>query len=363
MESSDKPTTHHTSGIHREGSAVTTVISRDTTLIISQDYELFFHRSGTIEKCLFEPCDALLRSARNHGYRITFYVDAGMLLRMQACSHGHRSLSTDVDRIRKHLTGIVDAGHDIGLHIHPHWEDTRFVDGEWVFENTRYQLRDFSRDEAADIVVRYVKAVHEACGVAPVSYRAGGFCIESFDRIGPSLRDAGIEVDSSVVPGAYLKDADKGFDFRQVAAQDWWSFESSPDVPHEGGGFLEIPVTPQKLPFLYYWRRLIGKLEHRAAPQIFGDGAAKRIGRAEVLRRLAGLSRVAEMSVDDPKAVELERLAGQPPARRLCHIMGHPKNISLKSLICLEKVLQSRGVERFESVATAAKLIRAGRLN
>jgi hypothetical protein len=339
------------------------MISRETTVILSQDYELFFHRSGSIEKCLFEPCDALLSSARSHGYRITFYVDAGMLFRMQACSRRHPRLSIAFDRIRKHLAEIVEAGHDIGLHIHPHWEDTRFVDGEWGFENTRYQLRDFSDDEVADIVARYAKVLSEACGVAPASYRAGGFCIESFDRIGPLLRDAGIEVDSSVVPGAYLEDRDKGFDFRQVAARDWWFFEKSPQVSHEGGTFLEIPVTPQTLPFSYYWRRLAGKVGHNAAPQIFGDGAAKRIGRTEVLRRLAGLSRVAEMSVDDPKAVELERLAGQRPARRLCHIMGHPKNLSLKSLKCLEKMLQSRGVERFENVATAAKLIRAGQLN
>ena len=52
-------------------------------LILSQDYELFFQRSGTIEKCLFEPCDALLKFAVSHGVRFTFFVDAGMLLAMQ----------------------------------------------------------------------------------------------------------------------------------------------------------------------------------------------------------------------------------------------------------------------------------------
>jgi hypothetical protein len=339
------------------------VISQDTTLILSQDYELFFQRSGTIEKCLFEPSDALLRSARNHGYKITFYVDAGMLFRMQVCARSHRRLSVDFDRICRHLSEIVDAGHDIGLHVHPHWEDARLTDGGWDFNNTRYQLREFSGDEAADIVARYIKVLGEASGMTPTSYRAGGFCVEPFDIISSRLLNAGIDVDSSVVPGAYLKDADKGFDFRRIAASDWWYFEESPAVPRQDGRFLELPVTSQELPFWYYWGRLFARLGGNAEPCAFGDGAAKRIGKVEVLKRLAGLSRVAEMSVDHPKANQLERLAGQLPARRICHIMGHPKNLSNKALILLEQMLRSRGVKHFENVATAAQLIRGGQLN
>jgi hypothetical protein len=338
------------------------VINAETTLILSQDYELFFHRSGTPEKCLFEPCDALLENARKNGYKITFYVDAGMLVRMQDCARQHKRLASDFDRVRRHLRTIAGAGHDIGLHIHPHWEDTRIVNGRWAFENTRYQLRQFSDDEARDIVARYTRALGEACGVAPTSYRAGGFCIEPFEKIGAALLAAGIDVDSSVVPGAYLEDSDKGFDFRGIAADGWWNFERSPAVAEQGGRFLEIPVTPQKLPFSYYWGRLAEKLARRPEPRVFGDGYAKRIGKREILRRLAGLSRVAEMSVDNPKVQELERVAGEPPERRLCHIMGHPKNISLNSLLLLEKVLRDRGVMNFENVATIARRIRTGQL-
>lgn len=338
------------------------MISKDTTLILSQDYELFFHRSGTIEKCLFEPCDALLQSARNHGYKITFYVDAGMLVRLQSCARSHRQLATDLDRVRRHLTGLVGAGHDIGLHIHPHWEDTRFVDSRWAFENTRYRLSEFSDDEAADIVNRYARFLGEVCGMAPTSYRAGGFCVEPFGKIAASLLEAGIDVDSSVVPGAYLRDPDKGFDFRKIRASDWWFFEESPAVSRQDGKFLEIPVTPQHMPFWYYWGRMFSKLGRNTEPFVFGDGAGKRIGKQEVMRRLAGLSRVAEMSVDDPKANELERLVSRRPARRICHIMGHPKNLSVKSLLLLDKALKSQGVVQFANVAGAARLIRAGEL-
>ena len=53
-------------------------------LVVSQDYELFFHKSGSIEKCLFEPTDLLLDFADELGMKVTFFVDAGMLCRMSA---------------------------------------------------------------------------------------------------------------------------------------------------------------------------------------------------------------------------------------------------------------------------------------
>ena len=339
------------------------MISNDTILILSQDYEVFFNKSGTLEKCLFEPCDALLRSARRLGYRITFYVDVGMLWRMQQLAPDYRRLACDFERVRRHLRGIAAAGHDIGLHIHPHWEDTLVEDGRWRFSDTRYHLGQFTADEAADIVRRYAALLGETCGAAPASYRAGGFCVEPFSSIAEPLLDAGIDVDSSVVPGASLRDDDKGFDFRRVPSRDWWAFDESPAVPKDGGRFLEIPITPQQLPLRYYWDRVLDRLRRSRKDEVFGDGDGKRIGKPEIVRRLLGSSRVAELSVDHAKAAGLERLPDRHPPRRLCHVMGHPKNLSLKSLSALEKIIEGRGLRRFESVASAARLIRAGELN
>lgn len=335
------------------------MITRDTVLVLSQDYELFFHRSGTIDKCLFEPCAALLESAGRYGYRITFYVDAGMLVRMQALAPTHPRLGTEADRIRKHLEQIARAGHEVGLHVHPHWEDTRWAGGEWQFAGTRYSLREFADDEVADIVARYARVLADACGEPPVSYRAGGFCVEPWERLGPALLACGIDVDSSVVPGAFLDDPVKGFDFRAAPRDACWRFGASPCVPEADGRFLEIPVTPQRLPFGYYWGRLAEKVTGRRRGRPFGDGTGKPVGRAEVLRRLAGASREAELSIDEPKVLTLPRLAATGPAVPLWHVMGHPKNLSRRSLEMFENTLRARGIERFETVAGAARRLRA----
>ena len=137
----------------------------------------------------------------------------------------------------------------------------------------------------------------------------------------------------------------------------------TPDSFSDGGRFLEIPITPQKLPVPYYWDRVLDKLWRNRKDGVFGDGAAKRIGKPEIVRRLLGSSRIAELSVDHPKVTGLGRLPRRHPAMRLCHVMGHPKNLSLESLSMLEKLIEERGLQRFEHVASAARLIRAGDLN
>lgn len=337
----------------------TSMNSKDSMLLLSQDYELFFGASGSVEKCLFEPCDALMQVAARRGLKITFFVDIGMLLCMDRLTASERGLASTSGKIRSHIGRLVAAGHEIALHIHPHWEDTGYSDGDWDFSATRYRLADFGDEEAADIVGRYAACLAEVAGAPATAYRAGGFCIEPFLQIRSALLDAGVTVDSSVVPGASLDDTVKGFDFRAAPSAAWWTFDQSPLQEASGGRFLEVPVSTQRLPAGYYWQRLLRRLSRRPHGQSFGDGSSKRIGRAEILRRLAGLSRTAELSTDDPKAAQLAEAcaSGAPP---ITHVMGHPKLLSRRSLEQLEEFVQRAAFDRFETVGGAASAVRRG---
>lgn len=322
-------------------------------LILSQDYELFFHRSGTVERCLFEPCDALLGMADTLGLKITFFVDAGMILSMQ------RHAVATADRVRTHVASLAAAGHEIALHVHPHWEDTHLVDGAWDFSSTRFQLRDFSDQEAAEIVASYASCLGDLAGQSPTSYRAGGFCVEPFEKIRTALLDAGISIDSSVVPGARVRGADKGFDFRGAPTEEeWWFFDESPAIPKERGPFLELPIPTQTLPRFYYWKLIPAKVLKRPADN-FGDGYAKKPGTKEIFRRLAGLSRRAEMSIDYAQVDYLLAARNLRKRRKLLQLMGHPKMISPHSLDVLQDYVAQTGIHHFETVASVAGLIRS----
>jgi len=332
-------------------------------LLVSQDYELFFRQSGSVEKCLIEPTDILRDFARTVGMRITFFVDAGMLCRMQDLAHGNLPLEKDLSRIKQHIESLHSDGHEIGLHVHPHWEDTKWTDGAWDFSGSRYQLRDFSSDEISDIVARYSMALKELCDGEVSSYRAGGFCVEPFEVLGKVLQENGITVDSSIVPGARLDDDDKGFDFRRVPQKSWWYFEDSPTMPTSNGSFLEIPITAMVLPFHHYWGRAFERVLKRRPVGVIGDGSSKAIGKKEIIRRLVGAGRVSELSLDAPKAGQLNSPRVLRQNRNIWKVMGPPKLLGKSSIEALRKFIDRKEIQRYDSLAGIAAAIRAGTLS
>ncbi len=328
-------------------------------LVLSQDYELFFGDSGSVEKCLFEPSDLLAAWSREHDVPITWYVDAGMLCAMARESESDPKLVGTLSRVKSHIESLALSGHEIGLHIHPHWEETRWSDGNWDFSGTRYKLGDFSDAEIGDIVSRYAAVLNDLCDGAVTSYRAGGFCVEPFSKLSRHLKSAGISVDSSVVPGLHIDDPDKGIRFPGEFSREWWRFSDSPGVPDAAGDFLEIPITSQRLPVTHYWRRAIARAAGRKSDQMYGDGSSKRIGRNEILRRLAGAGRVSELSVDAPKAGRLSSGHVLSQRRAIWHVMGHPKLLGRNSLAELQKFIECKDISSFATVSELAAVIRA----
>jgi hypothetical protein len=331
----------------------------ESVLVLSQDYELFFKDSGTIENCLIEPSERLLKFSRDRGLAITFFVDAGML----RCFDRHASSSTAIRRaaasVRENLSRISGEGHEIGLHIHPHWEDTRWVDGRWRFANTRYQLRDFSDAEIADIFDQYFRVLQDLSLTPVRSYRAGGFCIEPFERLSAAMKAHGITIESSIIPGAKLVDADKGFDFSSLPDRAWWYFAKTPLRPEKAGAFIEIPVTPCTVPRSYYWRQLVRRLFGSAGSSKSGDGTARSIGKIEAVRRLIGASRTSELSIDGPKAPMLLNDRTLRQSRPYWHLMGHPKLLAEHSLPDLQRFMTAARISRTATVASLAAELRA----
>ena len=326
-----------------------------TRLILSTDYELFFHQSGTVQRCLIDPAERLLDFTARHGMKMTFFVDAGMLKCLDRHAGEHRELAREADTVRAQLRRISAAGHELGLHVHPHWEDTRLTDGAWDFSETRYRLDLFSDDEVVNVLETNFELLQALSDEPVVSYRAGGFCIEPFERIGPTLARLGVTIDSSVVPGTRLDDPQKGFDASQAPDEPCWRFDDAPRQPVAGGAFREVAITPLTVGRFYFWGRLLNRLGGSRGGEHYGDGVSKAIGRTEVLRRLLGQSRVSELSMDDAKSQLLLDTLAAEPSRRAWHVMGHPKLLSERSLQRLEEFAAAANIAEGMTVAAFAR--------
>jgi len=314
-----------------------------TRLLITLDYELFFGRQvGTVEHCLRRPIQALKEVVDRHGVKLTLFVDAGYLLRLKQQAEFAPALHDDHRVVSEQLRDLVEQGHDVQLHIHPHWEDSVFRDGGWQIDTGRYRLHDFDGVEVSRLVGDYKQALTEIVGDRVFAYRAGGWCLQPFEPIGRALAEHGVWLDSTVYFNGYSPDDIRGFDFRQAPRQTCWRFNDDPLQPEASGRFLEIPISACRVSPLFYWKLALLKKFARGAYKAYGDGQAM-VANAAYYRALLTRPSHSVASIDGAKAGLLEtayRQLDRMEGERIFNVMGHPKALTPDSLRRLGQFLQ-----------------------
>lgn len=309
-------------------------------LILSLDYELFFGaRHGTAQRCLIEPCQALLKITERAGAKLAFFIDAGYLCKLAEHAPRDTAARRELDAVRRHLGSLARSGHEIQLHIHPHWEDTRRTAEGWQFDLRRYALHSFAPGAIVDIVTRYTQALAEFG--KPIAYRAGGWVIQPFAPLAPALRANGIRIDSTVFPGGHTEDSTQALDFRGSPDQDYWRFDTDPLAPTSRGYFTEVPIAAIRVAPLAYWSLAARKIAGGARHRPWGNGGAIPNGKRDLGRKLLARTTSA-VSIDGAKAGWLERAYREHKARgRDCMVvMGHPKALTPYSLECVDQFLK-----------------------
>jgi hypothetical protein len=314
-----------------------------TRLLITLDYELFFgRRAGTVENCMLRPIEALTQVLDRYGAKLTLFVDAGFLVRLQNQAADAPELLEDHRRICDQLRTLVEQNHDVQLHIHPHWEDSVYRVGAWQIDTQRYRLHDFDPEEQARIVGDYKQALTEIIGDRVFAYRAGGWCLQPFEAIGEALTQHGIWLDSTVYFNGHSPDDIRGFDFRRAPRQSQWRFNSDPLQPQDGGRFLEVPISACRVSPLFYWKLALLKKFASGAYRAFGDGEAM-VANTAYYRALLTRTSSSVASIDGAKAGLLEsayRQLDQVEGESIFNVMGHPKALTPDSLRRLDRFLQ-----------------------
>lgn len=315
--------------------------------LLTLDYEVFFGpAAGTVARCMLEPTEALRAIARRHGAKLVFFVDAGFLGKLAQEGAKAPALAADLAAIRRQLDGLVAEGHEIQLHVHPHWETSRWTARGWEVDTTHFTLQSFTAAAIRDIVLRYAKALRDIAGAdAAFAYRAGGWVIQPFAPIRGALLEAGVTIDSTVFAGGKRAGAVQPFDFRGAPAKSRWRFDADPLVEDPAGPFLEVPIASRRVGPGFYWRlaaaRKLGGARHRA----FGDGRAVAMEGGDLVSRLV-LPSTSVVSLDGYKASFLAAAAADHRRRGLEDfvVIGHPKALTRYGLEALDRFLAG-GVE------------------
>lgn len=319
---------------------------RKVKLLISLDYELFFgERSGSVERSLIEPADALAKCVERTGHRLSLFVDAGFLVRARQESPVSARARADYDTVAFQLERLAARGHDLQLHIHPHWQDTREHDGAWRMNTNRYRLQDFDAASVAAIVRDY-KAEVELVKQAPVfAYRAGGWCIQPFAAIAGALERENVWIDSTIYSGGRSAIPGREYDFRTApVGGQTWRFDADPLVPASDGFFLEVPISACRYGTSAFWTIAWRRFTSSADDRPFGDGDLMRASSRYYARRLIAPT-WSPVSIDGAKAGFLPgifaRFLQRSKRDDLFNVMGHPKALTPRGLSRLGEFLES----------------------
>lgn len=243
-------------------------------IFLTFDYELFFGKdSGSVEKCMIEPTNELLKIAKEYDIRLTFFVDVGYLIRLKEFVNESPDLLADYQNVIDQIQEIVRHKHDIQLHIHPHWEKSYYANGKWTIVTTDcYKLSDFPDNEIKRIVRTYKSFLDDLIGYKTTAFRAGGWCIQPFDRLKDVFEELGLKYDSSVFPGGKFISPEYSFDFTNAPKKSHYRFNIDVCVEDKNGYFTEYPISSMKYSPFFYWKLyILGRLKPEDHKMV-GDG-------------------------------------------------------------------------------------------
>lgn len=310
-------------------------------LFLTFDYELFFgNPTGTVEKCILEPTNILREIAKRTGVKMVFFIDTGYLKQLEFYKDEFPQVKYEHDLIKGQINDLVSEGHDCQLHIHPHWEDCLHDGNNWIMKTDRYKLDDFSDSDIDRIVVEYHEILKRWTGKPIQAYRAGGWCLQPFNRVQKSFEKIGIKLDSTVFPDGKFTAGNYYYDFTSAPALSKWKFSEDLCQEDKNGPFWEYPISNFNYSPWFFWRLFaLGRLQPKLHKSI-GDGYPMESPglRKTMLTKGKNLS----AAVDGYFVTKLNAVLKQNMRKGFEEtvILGHPKACTVFAMRKMEKFIE-----------------------
>lgn len=231
------------------------------TFILTIDYELFLgSRTGSVEKCMVEPAYKLAEILDTNNSKMTVFWDILHYYRLTELQNDYPEIKNDKKLIDEQISFLISKGHDVQLHLHPHWLDAAYKEGKWKFIYDRFNLHALSEEENVGKIdtilgcITISKQLMERViskyspGYNVTAFRAGGYLIEPFLKLKKAFEQNNIFVDSSVLSGLSYDNPVNKYDFRNYPDKNYYRFENGPSQFSIKGKFAELPITTLSIP-------------------------------------------------------------------------------------------------------------------
>ena len=257
-------------------------MAKQIYILFSSDYELYFGENYLSEReVLIEPMEQILKAFEEEGIPMNIFADVASVWR-------YRSLKIESDYVslfEDQLQRAIRHGHDVQLHLHPHWMTSKVDGKKWLMDGSKFKLSDIgygrrenqTLENAEELILRGKNYLEELlCPIDPsyqcIAFRAGGHGIQPKENeLIRVLLSAGIKIDSTIAPGMFFKSNVNRIDFRKIPSK--LNFRLGPQFgldKEDPLGLFEIPIAAYSESFfetlLHRWcilRTLIIRLKNR----------------------------------------------------------------------------------------------------
>ncbi len=234
--------------------------------LLTFDYELWLGRNFLPpEQVLIEPTREVLELCDKLNVAVTFFPDV-------CCAWTYRKYGFDtfVDSFEKQMIDAMSMGHDVELHLHPHWLNTTYENNQWLISAEKMYLHELGyspgNDSANALISKGVNYLNSLLRPHKSDYRcrifraAGAALQPDEDKLIAALIENGIEMDVSVSKFLTLNLDTVKIDYTDVPSKSHWFMSPETGIGVDSGrGILEIPIGTfkaglgQRAGFL--WRR------------------------------------------------------------------------------------------------------------
>ena len=230
-------------------------------IILTIDYELFLgNQTGTVEKCMIEPTYKLAEILDINHSKMTVFWDILHYRRLIELENDFPEIKNDKTLIDKQISFLISKGHDIQLHLHPHWLDAAYTDGKWNFNYEHFKIHSLSEEDDPKNINTIIGCIsitkqlmeREVRKYLPdykvTTFRAGGYLVEPFTKLKKAFEQNNIFIDSSVLPGISNFNNIFSYNFSEYHDNNLYHFDESPSEKSLEGKFIEIPITTLSIP-------------------------------------------------------------------------------------------------------------------
>ena len=339
--------------ILKENNNFTHIRQRKTrNVLITFDYELFLGiRSGSLDNCIIKPTNLILDLLEKQKIKkALFFVDTIYIKRLLEIQH--ENTKADYLKIEAQLTSILQKGHIIFPHLHPHWIDANYLEkiNQWELLNIgKYRFHNIdreTREELFDFSIEFIKKIQQKAGVFyDISgYRAGGWCLQPFRDFKPLFIKHNIKNDFSVLKNFKKFSENVYYNYTKVPRKDIYNFNDHVELEEINGPFKEYSISYIEIKNKIINRLFLKYLSIRGI-QNLGDGISVSHTEEQIIKDIdEGIvnnqGAVIEMiSVELLKSLKMKAYKQLIHNNMYTHFISHPKMLSSHNIKCFDELL------------------------